>query len=101
MPETSGKQEERASVLQQHWFCFSWDSRWKCLRHFVLDSQLLTHVPINSEVNINFFILSQPVTSVLIECSGEEGRGGQVTNSPCADTWQHFSQAHVVMRVRV
>lgn len=57
--------------------CFSRISHWNCLRHFVLDSQLFTCVPIKSEVSMNPFIHSQPVTSVLIECSGEEGGVGR------------------------
>lgn len=54
--------------------CFSRVSHWKCLRHFVLESWLLTRVPLKSEVSINLFIHSQPATSVLTECSGEEER---------------------------
>lgn len=64
---------------------------WKGLRYFILDSWLLTCVPIKSGVNINTFIHSQPVTSVLTDCSGEQGSSGQVANSPCTGTrWALF-----------
>lgn len=61
---------------------------WKGLRYFILDSWLLPRVPIKSGVDINTFMHSHPVTSVLTDRSGEQGSGGQVANSPCAGTRQ-------------
>ena len=74
--------EGRASVLQQHRPLLFQSFSHQCLRHFVLDSQLLTGVPIKSEVKTNEFACVQLLTPVLTECSGEGGRGGQVENSP-------------------
>lgn len=96
MPKMFARLEGRASMLQEHWPLLFQGFSHQCLRHFVLESQLLTGVPIKSEVKKNKFTRFQLVTPVLTECSGEGGRGGQAANSLCADTWQAlFPGSHI------